>query len=194
MTKTPTLRIGCKRRRLLGSESESISSNEPEIPWFPAAFRVEVDDGSQQMHVQRQNYEEDDIPTDIDSPGSLLDFIASENDEDDIKNGSSLRSEDDDDTMDTSLILPAGTRRIRKIPKRYVDAEYENLMLEDISQTQLEKLREEDEDPTIGEDDEEYLDTCNDNDLEEGDLADDEQWSGNESLISDDEGDVDAFH
>ena len=45
--------------------------------------------------------------------------------------------EDNDDVVDPRNILPAGSRRKRKAPERYVDENYAALMLDDVPEDEL---------------------------------------------------------
>ncbi len=47
--------------------------------------------------------------------------------------------EDNDDSVDLRNILPAGSRRKRKAPERYVDENYAALMLEDVPEDELDE-------------------------------------------------------
>jgi predicted GIY-YIG superfamily endonuclease len=56
-----------------------------------------------------------------------------------------LAMQDTSDDVDTSLILPSGSRRVRKAPERYVDPDFAKIMMGDQERAELEQIDSDDD-------------------------------------------------
>lgn len=106
-------------------------------------------------------------------------------------NSKKRRPIDEMDGMDTSLILPEGSKRSRRKPVVYVDEDYEKLMLCDIPKEEMQAALEDedfendvedddDEDDEGDDDDDEFVDKSDDGDDDDGEYKEDED-EGEES-------------
>lgn len=100
------------------------------------------------MVKQLKDCSDDETDYDSDeSMGSLKDFIASEDgDDDDGEVATAMIVNEDEPEVEPENILPAGSKRKRSAPVRYVDPNYRALMLEDADEGHIfEKLTAADE-------------------------------------------------
>ena len=82
--------------------------------------------------------------------------------------------EDNDDVVDPRNILPAGSRRKRKAPVRYVDENYAALMLEDVPEDEIDDALSGDCSDAVIESESEEYDEAGCDDFIENDASDDE--------------------
>jgi len=171
--------------RLSHSTSYASHRKIEQAPPHPMDYEPEKREEKEELEDEPKS--ESDIPTDEDSVGSLIEFIVSDDDNDENEQGEGKETIDDE-ILDSSVILPENVKRYRGPPTRYQDPDYMALMLEDVESSAFDEETdlddEEDDDDEDDEDvDDEYIDSEEEDDNDDDDDDDDDGDDEDDELL-----------